>query len=131
MKAYTIALATRLKRRIFNAGNIPLDVIGLIRDVLKERGLALSGYKFYDYGVVLCLECTDQEEAAKVSTAPVVEPEEAKADPAVAEPDADYEKEAEELAAPTPTPATVTKTEDADEAYIDEMLANIPDWDSI
>jgi hypothetical protein len=67
MKAYTIALATRLKRRIFNAGNIPLDVIGLIRDVLKERGLALSGYKFYDYGVVLCLECTDQEEAAKVS----------------------------------------------------------------
>ena len=69
MKAYTIALATRLKRRIFNAGNIPLDVIGLIRDVLKERGLALSGYKFYDYGVVLCLECTDKEEAAKISEA--------------------------------------------------------------
>ena len=65
-----------------------------------------------------------QAEAAKVVTEPTKT--------ASPDPVADYEKEAEELAAPTPvaTP-TVTKTEDADEAYIDDILANLPDWDSI
>ena len=57
MGTYTIALATRLKRKVFRAGNIPGDVLEMISTVLRQNDASLGGYRFYDYGVVLCVEC--------------------------------------------------------------------------
>ena len=57
MSTYTIALATRLKRKVFRAGNIPGDVMEMIGDALRLYGTPLDGYRFYDYGVVLCSRC--------------------------------------------------------------------------
>ena len=57
MSTYTIALATRLKRKVFRAGNIPVDVMEMIGDALRVNGMHLDGHRFYDYGVVLCVEC--------------------------------------------------------------------------
>ena len=67
MGTYTIALATRLKRRVFRAGNIPVDVMEMIGDVLRSNGTPLDEHRFYDYGVVLCVECGGMTEAERVA----------------------------------------------------------------
>ena len=67
MGTYTIALATRLKRRVFRAGNIPVDVMEMIGDVLRSNGTPLGEHRFYDYGVVLCVECGGMTEAERVA----------------------------------------------------------------
>ena len=67
MSTYTIALATRLKRKVFRAGNIPGDVMEMIGAVLKQSDASLDGYRFYDYGVVLCVECGGFTEAEKIA----------------------------------------------------------------
>lgn len=69
MSTYTIALATRLKRRVFRAGNIPGDVIELIGDSLKSYGGSLKEYKFFDYGVVLSIDCSDAAQAVRIADA--------------------------------------------------------------
>ena len=67
MSTYTIALATRLKRKVFRAGNIPVDVMEMIGDALRVNGMHLDGHRFYDYGVVLCVECGGIAEAEKIA----------------------------------------------------------------
>ena len=67
MSTYTIALATRLKRKVFRAGNIPVDVMEMIDDALRVNGTHLDGHRFYDYGVVLCVECGGIAEAEKIA----------------------------------------------------------------
>ena len=67
MGTYTIALATRLKRKVFRAGNIPGDVLEMISTVLRQNDASLGGYRFYDYGVVLCVECGGIAEAEKIA----------------------------------------------------------------
>ena len=44
MSTYTIALATRLKRKVFRAGNIPVDVMEMIGDALRVNGTHLDGH---------------------------------------------------------------------------------------
>ena len=67
MSTYTIALATRLKRKVFRAGNIPGDVMEMIGDALRLYVTPLDGYRFYDYGVVLCVECGGMTEAERIA----------------------------------------------------------------
>ena len=67
MGTYTIALATRLKRKVFRAGNIPGDVLEMIGTVLRQNDASLGGYRFYDYGVVLCVEYGGIAEAEKIA----------------------------------------------------------------
>ena len=63
MGTYTIALATRLKRKVFTAGNISKDVLEKAEDVFAESGVLLKDHRFYDYGVAFCVECRDRDEA--------------------------------------------------------------------
>lgn len=67
MKTYTIVLATRLKRRVFRAKNIPRDVQGLISEYLDKNGIKISQCKFYDYGFILSIECNDRKQAEKTA----------------------------------------------------------------
>ena len=59
MKTYTIALATRLKRKVFLAGNIPADVERLSREALNEEGIDIKETLFYDYGYVCCVNAPE------------------------------------------------------------------------
>ena len=67
MNTYTIALATRLKRKVFRAKNIPRDVIRLTRIYLEKEGKELLDYKFYDYGFVVCIKCKNNEQPEKAA----------------------------------------------------------------
>ena len=67
MSTYTIALATRLKRRVFRARNIPGDVLRLTSEFLDKNGIKLTQHEFLDYGFVMCVECENREQAEWVA----------------------------------------------------------------
>lgn len=67
MSIYTIAMATRLKRKVFRSRNIPHDVIVLGQNAFAKEGAELKGYRFYDYGVVMCVECGSKEHALRIA----------------------------------------------------------------
>ena len=59
-KTYSIAIASRLKRRIFLAGNIPSEFLRLAKAALNENLISIQQYRFYDYGVLLQLNMPDE-----------------------------------------------------------------------
>lgn len=68
MNTYTIALATRLKRKVFRAKNIPPDVLRIADAYLARNGIKLLQHRFYDYGFVLNVECASAEQAINIAT---------------------------------------------------------------
>lgn len=56
MRTYTIALATRLKRKVFLAGNIPSDVKDIVEDALQKRDAHVKEMKFLPYGCICCVD---------------------------------------------------------------------------
>lgn len=68
MNTYTIALATRLKRKVFRAKNIPPEVLRIADAYLARNGIKLLQHRFYDYGFVLNVECVSAEQAIDIAT---------------------------------------------------------------
>lgn len=50
-KIYTFVLATRLRRRVFTAKNIPTLCSNLLVDFCKTNGCELIQHGYYDYGL--------------------------------------------------------------------------------
>lgn len=67
METYTIALATRLKRKVFRARNIPDDVIAIAREEVSRQNAALISYEVFDYGIVLYVVCRDRDAAIQIA----------------------------------------------------------------
>ena len=67
MEIYTIAFATRLKRRVFRAKNIPPDVEALVNTYLSKNGKKPERYIFCDYGMVLSIGCENAGQAGALA----------------------------------------------------------------
>ena len=66
---YTVALATRLKRKVFLAGNIPVACEAMIRDIVAEEGVTIHSIRFYPYGVLMELESGADKTLDQIITA--------------------------------------------------------------
>ncbi|MBR7084542.1 MAG: hypothetical protein IKI37_05140 [Oscillospiraceae bacterium] len=68
MDTYTLAFATRLKRRIFNAGGIRNETETMFRDILKQKNIDVISMEFSDYGIVITAKgFASEEDAAKTA----------------------------------------------------------------
>ena len=68
MRTLSIALATRLRRKIFSAGNIPTVVIQLVKEALSEMDCLLTDFAFVsEYGLLLEISAPDNLEPEKIS----------------------------------------------------------------
>ena len=67
-RTFTFALATRLKRRIFLAGNIPNEFLRLATEALKEEDITITKHTFYDFGVLLELSLPENTSPDSVAT---------------------------------------------------------------
>lgn len=67
MNIYTVALATRLKRRVFAAGGIPPFFEKNITVVFSGNGITLKSIRFLDYGVVMEIGSDEELERGRIS----------------------------------------------------------------
>ena len=64
---YTIVLATRLKRRVFQSRRIPVEVVSMAEEVIAGEGAGLLGNEFCDYGISLFVKCESMEKAREIA----------------------------------------------------------------
>ena len=63
---YIVAMATRLKRKVFLSGNIRADISNMVRIAADENGCVVKELMFRDYGIAVLLECEDRRAAEQV-----------------------------------------------------------------
>lgn len=66
---YMVAMATRLKRKVFLSKNIRKDVLALSCKAAAEYGTDVISYAFIPYGMELVLDCATEEAARRTAKA--------------------------------------------------------------
>ena len=66
---YIVAIATRLKRKVFLSKNICDDVLALSCRAAAECGINVISHAFVPYGMELVLDCTNEEDAKRAAKA--------------------------------------------------------------